>query len=32
MKLGQLVDYNKRDIFVKNYAENKAWETSSRPL
>ena len=24
MKLGQLIDYNKRNIFLKNYAENEA--------
>ena len=23
MKLGELIEYNKRDIFFKNYAENK---------
>ena len=24
MKLGQLIEYNKRNIFFKNYAENEA--------
>ena len=24
MKLGQLIEYNKRNIFLKNYAENEA--------
>ena len=24
MKLGQLVDYNKRNIYFKNYADNEA--------
>ena len=24
MELGQLIDYNKRNIFFKNYAENEA--------
>ena len=24
MKLGQLIEYNKGDIFFKNYAENEA--------
>ena len=32
MKLGQIIDYNKINIFLKNYAENEAGETSSRPL
>ena len=32
MKLGQLIKYNKRDIFLKNYAKNEAGETSSKPL
>ena len=31
-KLGQLTEYNKRNIFIKNYAENEAGETSSRPF
>ena len=24
MKLGQLIDYNKRNVFFKNYARNEA--------
>ena len=24
MKLGQLIEYNKRNIFLKNYADNEA--------
>ena len=24
MKLGQLIEYSKRKIFIKNYAENEA--------
>ena len=24
MKFGQLIEYNKRNIFLKNYAENEA--------
>ena len=24
MKLGQLIEYNKRNIFLQNYAENEA--------
>ena len=32
LKLGQLIEYNKRNIFLKNYAENEAGETSSRPV
>ena len=24
MKLGQLIEYNKRNIFLQNYAENQA--------
>ena len=32
MKFGQLKEYNKRNIFFKDYAGNEAGETSSRPL
>ena len=32
MKLGQLIEYNKRNIFFKNYVGNEAGETSSKPL
>ena len=32
MKFGQLIEYNKKKIFFKNYAENEAGETSSRPI
>ena len=34
MQFGQLTDYNKGNIFLQNYAENKARRlvTSSRPL
>ena len=34
MQFGQLTDYNKRNIFLQNYAENKARRlvTSSRPF
>ena len=32
MKLRQLIEYNKRSIYFKNYAENEAGETSSKPL
>ena len=33
MKLGQLIEYNKRNVFFfKNYAENEAGKTSPRPL
>ena len=32
MKLGQLIEYNKINIFLKNYAENEAGETSSKAL
>ena len=32
MKLGHLIEYNKRHIFFKNYAGNKAGEARSRPL
>ena len=32
MKLGQIIEYNKINIFLKNYAENEAGETSYRPL
>ena len=31
-KLGQLIEYNKRNTFLKNYAANEAGETSSKPL
>ena len=29
MKLGQLIEYNKRIIFFKNYTENEAWRLVS---
>ena len=32
MKLGKLIEDNKRNIFFKNYAGNEAGETSSKPL
>ena len=32
MEHGQLIEYNKINIFLKNYAENEAGETSSRPF
>ena len=32
MKLGQLIEYNKRNILFKNYTENEAGVTSSEPL
>ena len=32
MKLGQLVEYNKRNFFFENYAEKLCKQTSSRPL
>ena len=32
MKLGQLIEYSKRNIFFKNYAGSAAGEASSRPL
>ena len=31
MKLGQLIEYNKRNIFFENYAEKLGKETSSGP-
>ena len=32
MKSGQLIEYNKRDIFVKKLCGNWGRETSCRPL
>ena len=32
MKLGQLIQYDKRNNFFENYTENEAGETSSRSL
>ena len=32
MKFGQLIEYNKRNIFLQKFAENEGRETSSRPL
>ena len=29
MKFGQLIEYNKRNIFFKNYAENEAGRLDS---
>ena len=26
MKLGQLIEYNMRNIFLQNHAENEAWK------
>ena len=26
MKFGQLIEYNKRNIFLQNHAENEAWK------
>ena len=27
MKFGQVIEYNKRNSFFKNYAENKTWRS-----
>ena len=32
MKLGQLIEYNKRKVFLQKYAENEVGKTSSRLL
>ena len=32
MKLGQLIDYNKRNVFLQNVCRKWERETSSRPL
>ena len=32
MKLGQLIDYNKRNVFLQNVCRKWDRETSSRPL
>ena len=32
MKIDQLVDYNKKNVFLQNLCRKLGWETTFRPL